>query len=63
MSNFVELGPIFRTLSQMFPVRLILSGVLYLIIHDGKPKEKQNVMNEQVKIFINSNPFYKLPKS
>ena len=28
MPNLVELGPIFHSLRHMFPVRLILSGVL-----------------------------------
>ena len=31
MSNLVELGPIFHSLWHMFPVRLIMSGVLDLV--------------------------------
>ena len=31
MPNLVELGPIFHSLRHMFPVRLILSGVLVIL--------------------------------
>ena len=34
MPNLVELGPIFHSLRHIFPVRLILSGVLAEV--DGK---------------------------
>ena len=32
MSNLVELGPILHSLWHMFPVRLILSGVLVVVV-------------------------------
>ena len=57
MSNLVELGPIFHTLWHMFPVRLIISGVLGPV-ECNKLKIKKNstlatkTLSIEVKIMI-----------